>query len=72
MKADLNGELRDAIEDIPDEEENKFLWEDELFEQFEKALDNLKLSKESFLSLLMFIFFTLNPTKFPGCLKIQV
>ena len=60
LKVDSDGELRDAIEDIPDKEENMFLWEDELSEQFKNALSSLKIEQRILFKLAYIHFFNMD------------
>ena len=61
LRIDANGELKSAIEEIPDKNEDEFLFEKDLFKQFEKALNELKIAQKTLFKLTYIHFFHIEP-----------
>ena len=61
LRIDANGELKNAIDEIPDKDANEFVFEENLFKQFEEALNKLKIAQRTLFKLTYIHFFHIEP-----------
>ena len=61
LRIDENGEFKNAVEEIPDKNEDEFIFEKDLFKQFEEALNKLKIAQRTIFKLTYLHFFHIEP-----------